>query len=347
MDELPEPRPAHVLARGDFNAERTEKNRVKRDSLSFLLPFPEDAPRNRLGLAQWLTLPNHPLTSRVYVNRVWSGLFGKGLVGTAENFGLQGDLPTHPELFDWLCRDFINQGWSTKKLIRQIVLSATFRQSSKLTKELLEKDLDNSLFSRGPAYRLSAEEIRDAALASSGLLREMKGGKPVRPYSPIIKDQKNSSHHSHRRSLYSYWKRTSPQPNMTIFDKPSLEICSVYRVRTNSPAQALVLLNDTQFVEAARHLATRLILNQSEPEERVKEAWKVVTSEDPDETEFKVLNDLLIEQRVYFKERPESASKLLEIGVTPLPKDIDKTEAAAMTVVCQAIYNTDFAVYKR
>lgn len=346
MEEMETPRPAYILTRGEFNNPDLEIGALDRDTFGFMLPFPEDAPRNRLGLAQWLTDPRHPLTSRVFVNRIWQQLLGDGLVGTTENFGLQGDLPTHPKLLDWLSRDFINQGWSIKKLVKQIVLSATYRQDSKITPELLERDIFNNLLARGPAFRLAGEQVRDAALASAGLLREFKGGPPVHPYGPT-KSKNENPHQVHRRSIYSYWKRTVPQANMTIFDKPSLEVCSVERTRTNSPAQALVLLNDRHFVEAARKLAIDVIKDRDTDESRLQTAWLRVASREPSEFEITKLTELLTEQRDYFKANPENASKLLKTGVFTHPEEVDQIEAAAMATVCQTIFNTDAAIWSR
>ncbi len=343
MEEMSTPRPAFILHRGDFDKPTVK---VKRDSPSFLRAYPDDAPRNRLGLAQWLTDPRHPLLTRVYVNRIWQQLFGEGLVRTAENFGLQGDLPTHPQLLDWLARDFITQGWSTKKLVRQIILSATFRQQSALTADLAARDIDNKLLARGPAHRLSGEEIRDAALVTAGLLIPHNGGHWVRPYAPNSNGKEKASQ-VHRRSVYSYWKRTKPQPGMTIFDKPSLEVCSVKRSRTNSPAQALVLLNDLHFVEAARVLGAKMLKEKATIPERIETAWKTVTSVEPSETELRILTEILDEQRAFFKENPKAAEKFLKTGVTPQPKELDPIESAAMAVVCQAIYSSDPAVWKR
>ncbi|MGC6427558.1 MAG: DUF1553 domain-containing protein [Akkermansiaceae bacterium] len=346
MEDMKEARPAYILTRGEFNNPDLETGPVERDTFAFMLPFPKDAPRDRLGLAQWLTDPRHPLTTRVYINRIWQQIFGDGLVGTTENFGLQGDLPTHPQLLDWLCRNFIEQGWSTKKLVKQMVLSATYRQDSVTTPELLERDPFNDLLARGPAFRLPGEQIRDAALASAGLLRQFNGGPPVHPYGPTKKKGERSDQ-VHQRSVYSYWKRTVPQANMTIFDKPSLEVCSVERNRTNSPAQALVLLNDRHFVEAARKLAVDILQSFDNDERRIHTAWLRVASREPKEFELKTLQELLQEQRAYFKENPENAKKLLAIGVFEHPKDLDPHESAAMTTVCQTIFNTDAAIWSR
>jgi len=343
MEEMDKPRPSYILARGEFNAKRTEENKVSRDSPSFLLPFPKDAPRDRLGLAQWLTQPNHPLTSRVYVNRIWQQFFGKGLVGTTENFGLQGDLPTHPELLDWLSRDLVNHKWSTKHLVKRIALSATYSQRSALTPELQSRDISNNFLARGPSHRLSGEAIRDSALLSSGLLSTQQGGPPVRPYDPLYNAKPNATH-TNRRSLYSFWRRTKPQNNMLIFDKPSLEICSVKRSVTNSPTQALVLLNDPQFTEAARHLATSLMKSEGTDEARIKTAWKKVTSNEVTDSQLHLLTEILNEQKATFKENPESAKKLCP---SIKGEDINQVKTAALTVTCQAIYNTDAAIWKR
>lgn len=345
MEEMDQPRPAYVLNRGVFDAPRSPENRVTRDTPHFLLPFPKNSPRNRLGLAQWLTLPNHPLTARVYVNRIWTQIFGEGLVRTPENFGLQGEFPTHPKLLDWLARDFIDQGWSTKKLIRKIVLSSTFRQQSSLSSKLRELDITNRFLARGPSHRLSAEAIRDAALSSSGLLVSSEGGPPVHPYGPTKGNHENP-HNVHRRSIYSYWKRTKPQPNMTILDKPSLEVCSVKRARTNSPSTALVLLNDRHFVDCARKLATD-IMNEDSYQQAIKVAWLRVTSSTPSQKEITILKEIYEDAYQNFEAQPDDAHRLLQVGITPHPKDLDPIKTAAFTVLCQAIYNSDSAIWKR
>ncbi|MEM1063068.1 MAG: DUF1553 domain-containing protein, partial [Planctomycetota bacterium] len=268
MEEMPEPRETHVLMRGEYSAPRSEETRVTRATLSEIGPaYPADTPRDRLGLARWVTDPAHPLTARVLVNRMWANFFGYGLVRTPENFGLQGELPTHPDMLDFLARDFIDHGWDVKRLCRQIVLSATYRQDSRATEDLLIADPENRLLARGPAYRLGAEQIRDLALAVAGRLDGRLGGAPVSPYQPgkDLWTESNTMSQSYRqsvgealyrRSLYSVWKRTAPLPNMVAFDAQSREVCTVDRPRTNTPLQALGLLNDVQFVEASRLLAT-------------------------------------------------------------------------------------------
>jgi hypothetical protein len=346
MREMEQPRPAWVLARGAYDAKRSDENRVGRETMAWLLPFPKNAPRNRLGLAQWLTHPEHPLTARVFVNRVWQQFFGRGLVGTTENFGHQGEEPTHPELLDWLCRDFINSGWNVKRLCKQIVLSATYRQQSAGSAELFTNDPYNRLLARGPSHRLSAEAIRDLALSSSGLLDEKFGGPPVRPYDPK-NNGKPVLNQVHARSIYSYWRRTRPLPNMIALDRPSLEVCVVKRSRTNSPAQALVLLNDTQFVEAARVLASSCLATETELTARLIMAWMKVTGLRPTAAEQKLLEELHTEQLAYFREDRSRAEKLIKVGLKPTAKDMDAVELAAFTVVCQAILNSDAAIWKR
>ncbi len=228
-------------------------------------PFDGSWPRNRLGLARWLTDPKHPLTARVAVNRWWQSFFGRGIVPTPEDFGSQGQLPSHPELLDWLARTFIDSGWDVKHLVRLIVTSATYRQSSDAPADLVARDPENVLLARGPRLRLSAEMLRDGALAASGLLVDTIGGPPVKPYQPAgLWEEKSGTPYqrdvgpgSHRRSLYTFWKRTSPPPAMLTFDATTREVCAVKRQTTATPLQALVLLNDPQYVEAARGLARR------------------------------------------------------------------------------------------
>ncbi|MBI3720926.1 MAG: DUF1553 domain-containing protein, partial [Fimbriimonas ginsengisoli] len=297
MEERPGERPTYVLARGRYDAPTTEDRRVTRTTPAAMLPMPSDVPPNRLGLARWLTRPEHPLTARVAVNRFWQMLFGKGLVTTTENFGLQGSPPSHPELLDWLARDFIDSGWDVKAMLRRLVLSATYRQNSALTPRLRERDPENRLWARGPSHRLPAEMIRDTALAASGLLDEDLGGPPVSPYQPgdLWRESNSMSpayHQSlgtalYRRSLYTVWKRTAPMPNMVAFDAPSREVCVVKRSNTGTPQQAYVLLNDPQFVEAARVLAERMMREGgAQPEPRIQFAFQRLTGRAPDKREL-------------------------------------------------------------
>ena len=358
MEEMQTPRPAFVLARGRYDAPKTDDKRATRATPGFLMPFPADLPKNRLGLAKWLTEPNQPLTARVAVNRFWQMLFGRGLVATAENFGTQGAQPSHPELLDWLARDFVNSGWDTKATLKKIVLSATYRQDSRLTPRLQKTDPENLLWARGPSHRLSAEMIRDTALAASGLLDEKMGGPPVSPYSPgdLWRESNSMSpayHQSvggdlYRRSLYTVWKRTAPMPDMATFDAPSREVCVVKRSVTTTPQQAFVLLNDPQFVEAARVVA-ETALNQN-PEAGVKSlrlVFRRLTAREPDAKEIKLLQGLMMEQKDLFSKEPERAKKLIEVGDRKRDPKLDPIQLAAMTSVAQAVMNLDATIWER
>lgn len=359
MKELKAPRPTYILERGEYDSPKHEENRVERDVFEEILPrFPEGQPKNRLGLAQWLLDPSHPLTSRVFVNRVWQNFFGNGLVGTSDNFGLQGSLPSHPKLLDWLSRDFIQHGWDIKRLHKQIVLSATYRQSSSVKKEVLERDPENRWLARGQAHRLGAEQLRDQVLVASGLLNPQMGGAPVSPYQPgkDLWRESNSMSPAYRqskgdallrRSIYSVWKRTAPLPNMTAFDATSREVCSVKRSSTNTPMQALVLLNDVQFVEAARALATKVILQDDDHQIRVRHAFLSLTGRAPIEAEMQLLLALYQEQLEHYRERGDAAKKLVSHGESKVNEAIEPVELAAMTVLCQAMINLDASVWKR
>jgi hypothetical protein len=361
MREMAEPRPTFLLARGAYDAPKTDENRVERDVFEAMLaPFPEDAPRNRLGLAQWVTDPRHPLTSRVAVNRVWMNFFGQALVATPENFGKQGARPSHPELLDWLARDFVDHRWDIKRLCRQIVMSATFQQDSRLNPELLERDPENLLYARGPSYRLSAEQLRDLSLAASGLLVREIGGPPVSPYQPGGDLWRESNSMSppyqqsvgkglYRRSLYSVWKRTAPLPNMLAFDAPTREACTISRSRTNTPLQALVLLNDVQFVEAARALAIEVASRgpKHEISANIEQAFIRLVGRSPDTFECELLEELYKEQLALFESGEQQSDALLSLGESKTPEGLDASHIAALTVVCQAILNLDATVYCR
>ncbi len=360
MEELDTPRPAHVLARGQYDAPTTDETLVPRETFDKIgPPFPNDAPRNRLGLAQWVTTPDHPLTSRVAVNRLWDNFFGAGLVRTPENFGSQGEPPTHPALLDWLARDFVAHDWNVKRFCKNVALSATYRQNSSLAPELLARDPDNRLLARGPSYRLSAEQIRDLALAASGLLNRKRAGPPVSPYQPgkdLWKEsntmspayQQSVSQSLYRRSLYSVWKRTAPLPNMMAFDTTSREVCTVRRSRTNTPLQALVLMNDVQFVEASRALAERLLIaGHQDDQKRLTAAFIAFTTRHPDPSEQRTLLELLVQERTYYQSHPDEAQKLITLGDTPPNQKLSATELAALTTVCQVILNLDATIWNR
>jgi hypothetical protein len=360
MAELPEPRPTYILARGAYDAPKTDANRIGRNTFEHIfVPMPPDAPKNRLGLARWLTDPSHPLTARVFVNRLWTNFFGRGLVETPENFGRQGAAPTHPELLDWLARDFIAHGWDIKRLCRAIVLSSTYRQDSRCEPALRERDPLNQLLARGPSRRLSAEQIRDLALAASNLLDRRIGGPPVSPYQPggdLWREtntmspayQQSVGQDLYRRSLYSVWKRTAPLPNMLAFDATSREVCTVARGRTNTPLQALVLLNDVQFVEAARALAATVSQDASEVEPRIRTAFLRLTGRSPDARELDLLKGIYNEQLALFENASEQdAAKYLELGDSPIDDRLSPAEFAALAVTCQAVLNLDATIFER
>jgi hypothetical protein len=356
MQEMPQPRQAYILTRGAYDAPRNRP--VARQTPAALLAFPKAAPRNRLGLARWLTEPNHPLTARVAVNHFWQTFFGRGIVTTTENFGTQGALPTHPELLDWLARDFIDSGWDVKALCKKIVLSSTYRQRSAAAPQLREHDPDNLLLARGPSRRLSAEELRDAALAAGALLVEKIGGPPVKPYQPpgLWREQNaflpayvaDKGEGLYRRSLYTFWRRTSPPPNMLTFDTPSREVCVVRRQSTSTPLQPLVLLNDPQFVEAARGLGERMLREGGATrEDRLVFAFRAGATRKPMDAELKLVTRLYETECALFRKDPASAKKYLHIGEHTAAGELDPVELAAATVVANAILNLDAAVMTR
>ena len=324
---------------------------------AILPPLPEGAPTNRLGLARWLVSPDHPLTARVIVNRFWQQFFGVGLVKTAEDFGVQGERPSHPELLDWLATEFICSGWDVKHMQRLIATSATYRQSSRVPPELYERDPENRLLARGPRLRLEAETLRDSALYVSGLLVEKLGGPSVKPYEPpglweavsFNNSQKyvpDTGEAQYRRSVYTFWKRQSPPPNMLIFDAPTRETCVVRRPRTNTPLQALVVLNDPQFVEAARALAGRMLREGGpDPLERLAYGFRLVTARRPDRAELKLLGNLLEAQRTAFRANPAAARALLTVGDFQAP-DLDPVELAAWSTVASVLLNLDETITK-
>lgn len=357
MADMKDQRETRLLIRGQYDK---KGDKVERALPAWLPPLPEGAPLNRLGLAKWLVDPAHPLTARVTVNRFWQQFLGQGLVKTAEDFGAQGQQPTHPELLDWLAVEFRESGWNVKHLIKQIVTSQTYRQASKVTPDLVQRDPTNELYARGPRYRLDAEGIRDSALFVSGLLIEKLGGKSVKPYQPeglweavgfvgsnTREFKQDQGEALYRRSMYTFWKRTSPPPNMLTFDAPSRENCTVRRPRTNTPLQALTLMNDQQFVEASRFFAER-ILNEggSPPAERTAWAYRTAIGRTPNEREAAVLQKVLDRQLEIFKADPEAAKKLLAVGPKLRQDKLDPAEHAAYTMLANLILNLDEFVTK-
>jgi hypothetical protein len=356
MEELPHPRQAYVLARGSYDAPKDKP--VKRITPAALPPFPKEAPSNRLGLARWLTDPAHPLTARVAINRYWQMFFGRGIVATTENFGLQGAVPTHPDLLDWLALDFIASGWDVKALCKKIVLSATYRQRSALSPKLRERDPDNVLLARGPSRRLSAEMLRDAALTGSGLLVRKIGGPPVKPHQPsgLWKGQNaflpeyvpDKGEGLYRRSLYTFWRRTSPPPNMLAFDVPSREVCVVRRQSTNTPLQPLVLLNDPQFVEAARGFGERMLGQKGATlSDQLTFAFRLAATRNPTDGELELLSGLYQRQLDLFRKDLDAARKYLRTRERPLAEEFDAAELAAAAVTANVILNLDAAIMIR
>jgi hypothetical protein len=356
--ELPQPRPAFLLDRGEYDRRKEE---VEREVPAIFPPFPKDAPRNRLGLAEWLLSREHPLTARVTVNRIWQQYFGTGLVRTSEDFGSQGEWPSHPKMLDWLAVEFIESGWDVKRLHRLIVNSATYRQSSKATPELLKVDPQNRLLTRGPRFRMDAEMVRDAVLYNSGLLVEQLGGPSVKPYQPLglwyavgytrsntANFKQDSGDALYRRSLYTFWKRTSPPPTMQLLDAPTRETCTVRRERTNTPLAALALMNDVQFFEAARHFAERIIREGGDAKEsRAAYAFEQSTGRPPNERELAVLTKQYDSHLATYTADKEAAAKLLESGDSPRDETLDVSEHAAWTMVANLVLNLDEAITKR
>jgi hypothetical protein len=350
MEESLKPRDTFVLRRGEYD-KRGEK--VTPGVPSVLPPLPKDAPNNRLGLARWLVDPSNPLTARVTVNRFWQNVFGAGLVRTPEDYGMQGEPPTHPELLDWLATEFVRTGWDVKAMHKLIVTSATYRQSSRVSPELLRSDPDNRLLARGPRFRLPAETVRDQALAASGLLVEKVGGPSVKPYQPAgpWKELADADYFAdngeglYRRSLYTFWKRTVPPPNMTAFDAPARETCVVRATRTNTPLQALTLLNDVTYVEAARVLAERVMREGgTSPEERLTLAFRLATSRRPQESELRLLVAGWRRHRETYRADPRAAEKLLAVGEAKRKEKVDRAELAAYAATLGVILNLDETV---
>ncbi len=355
MAELTEPRETRVLRRGQYDLPGAV---VEAGVPECLPPLPAAAPRNRLGLARWLVSGDHPLTARVTVNRFWQKLFGRGLVTTPEDFGLQGAWPSHPELLDHLAMTFVESGWDVKQLLTRLATSATYRQDSHRGAE--DSDPDNQWLSRGPRHRWDAEVIRDTALCVSDLLVEQVGGKSVKPpqppglWSAVAIPSSNTAVFEadrgeavHRRSLYTFWKRTAPPPTLMLFDAPSRESCTVRRARTNTPLQALALLNEEQFVEAARALGQRLLqLEDLSEDERISRGFRWCTGRVPDAEDLGPLRELLDRQRREFAQDPEAAKRLLSVGGAPRDESLPVVEAATWTILGSVLLNLDETLTK-
>ena len=359
MKEKPQPRDAFLLIRGEYDR---VGEKVTRGLPAAFPPMPDGQPMDRLGLARWLVSRDHPLTARVWVNRLWEDFFGTGLVKSSENLGSQSDWPSHPELLDWLAAEFMspsgnggNDGspgvaWDMKAMRKMIVMSATYRQSSEVTSP---QDPENRLLARGPRFRLAAETVRDQALAISGLLATKIGGPSTRPYMPEgvwdetsrygnLRGYKNDTDDGlYRRGMYTIWKRTAASPSMMLFDAPSREVCTVRRSRTNTPLQALVLLNEVTFVEAARKLAERMMTGGTSIEERLAHGFRLATARNPTTQEMEVLRGGFEDDFKRFESSPEDADRLLGFGNSQAEKTFDRSELAAYTLAANVILNLD------
>ncbi len=358
MQERTDAQPiAHVLFRGQYDAQRDE---VHPNVPSVLPPMSQAFPRNRLGLAEWIVDPSNPLVARVTVNRFWQQVFGTGIVKTAEDFGSQGDPPSHPELLDWLAVEFRDSGWDVKKFFRLMVTSATYRQSASADENKLQRDPDNRLLSRGPRFRMDGEMIRDYALAASGLLTPAIGGPSVKPYQPaniwetVAMDNSNTRFYKqdtgdnlYRRSLYTFWKRSAPPASMDIFNAPSRETCTVRRERTNTPLQALVTMNDPQLVEAARVLAQNALLSaRSDVGKEMNYIASRLLSRSLDAKERAVVLDSYRDYLSYYDAKPQDAEKLLTVGESKADPRLPKPKLAAMTMVTNELMNLDEVLVK-
>lgn len=353
MKEMPEPRPAFILDRGVYD-QPTEQ--VYPNTPNAIMPFPEEFPKNRLGLAKWLFQKENPLTARVTVNRLWQRMFGTGLVSTSFDFGNQGALPSHPELLDFLALKIQEEAWDIKKILKYIALSATYQQSTKVTSDVLERDPENKWLTHAPRLRLSAETIRDQALQLSGLLNKEIGGPSVKPYQPegIWEETtgggggttasyiQSEGSDLYRKSLYTFWKRTVPPPSMMTFDASSRDLCSVKRQQTNTPLQALVLLNDPQLIEASRVMAFHALQSgKKDIREQIGHLFEKATSRLPDEDELHMLSDYYEQALSKIRAKEISAEDYLSIGTYQSTGDIPKEEWAALSLTAHTILNLD------
>lgn len=347
-------RKTYILKRGNYD---TPGDEVQPGTPKSILPFDNSLPKNRYGLAEWLVSRKNPLTARVFVNQTWQEFFGKGIVKSSGDFGMQGDLPSHPELLDWLSVDFMDHGWDIKRLVRQLVTSATYRQSAVINAEKMKVDPDNTLLTRGPRYRLPAEFVRDLVLASSGLLTKTIGGPSVNPYQPpglwenatsgrgqLASYKQVHGANLYRRGMYTLIKRTVPPVEMAIFDASNRDQCEVKRLRTNTPLQALLMENDPTVLEAARVLAAKLLQDNSKANDKIDKAFRLIICRKPNEKELAILNSYYNEQLKNMDS--QNAVKMLSVGEYPIPANLNKVTLAAMMNVVDAIYNLEEAITK-
>ncbi len=356
MQEKGEAPAAYVLFRGEYDKRR---DRVEAGTPALLPPMPADLPHNRLGLAKWLVQPENPLVARVAVNHFWQEVFGSGIVRTTGDFGVNGELPSHPELLDWLAVDFRESGWDVKRLFRMMVTSAAYRQAAVVTPQKLASDPQNRFLSRGPRFRMDAEMIRDYALATSGLLVERVGGPSVKPYQPpgvweavamlesnTRKYEQDHGENLYRRSLYTFWKRAAPPASLEILNAPTRETCTVRRERTDTPLQALVTLNDPQFVEAARNLAQFVLLNYDSVDDRLQAIAQRLLSRSLRAEEVTIVKSSLVETLNHYAAHADDAKKLVEVGESKAVPKLAPVVLAAWTAVVNELMNMDEVLNK-
>jgi hypothetical protein len=354
--ERPEEPTAFILHRGEYDQRREQ---VKPDVPAILPPMDPALPRNRLGFAKWLMTPEHPLTSRVTVNRFWQEVFGTGIVRTSGDFGIAGELPVNQDLLDWLAIDFRTHGWDVKRLFYMMLTSSTYKQSAQITDAKLVKDPDNRFLSRGPRFRMEAEMVRDYALFASGLMTPKIGGPSVKPYQPdgvweavamigsntrdYVRDK---GENLYRRSMYTFWKRSAPPASMEIFNAPARETCTVRRDRTNTPLQALVTLNDPQYIEAARVLASSILKQAADFESRIQLLTLRVMARELTAEEKQIVQQSLDDLLKHYQGQPAAAKELLQVGDAPQVPELVDAEVAAWTMVANEIMNLDEVLNK-
>jgi len=357
MGERDSLRKTYILNRGVYNLPTAE---VQAEAIPAVMRYDEKQyPRNRLGLAMWTVNPKNPLTARVFVNQVWQEIFGRGIVKTSGDFGMQGELPSHPELLDWLAVDFMENGWNIKRLVKQIVMSATYRQSARVSKKHLERDPENVYLCRAPRERLKAELVKDMLMASSGLLNPEVGGPSVKPYQPkgmwetassgrgeLATYKQDTGTALYRRGIYTFIKLTVPPPTMAIFDASNRDQCEVKRLKTGTPLQALVMMNDPASLEAARVLAEQLIQSKNNEDEKLTEAFRRIVCRHPKPKELEILRNYLHQQQQAFATGKLNATKTLAVGAYPFPANANKIEYAAWMKVCSTIFNLEEAITK-
>ena len=357
MGELDTVRKTYILNRGQYTSPTTE---VKPGGITSVLPFDTTKySRNRIGLAAWTVDKNNPLTARVFVNQLWQEFFGRGLVKTTGDFGMQGELPSHPELLDWLAVDFMEHGWDVKRLVKQIALSATYRQSDAVSKEKLEKDPENKYLSRGPRYRLPAETIRDMVLASSGLLVPTIGGPSVKPYQPgglweaatsgrgvLATYKQDHKEDLYRRGIYTFIKLTVPPPSMVMFDASNRDQCEVKRSKTNTPLQALIMMNDPTVLEASKVLAQKLLAQPTQVPDKIITTFRLIVCRKTTDKELKILSDYYADQLLQFQQKKMDAATTLNAGEYPLNEKLDANQSAALMKVAVMIYNLEESITK-